>query len=114
MDTPLRAMTEPKCLTRLRTSMSGTFCVAMSALPRHALADHIVEDHGEQQHPAEEHEVPVLVDGRVRQSDQDHAEYDRAEEGADRRAVAAGQQAAADHRGNDGLELLLEAAAGIG
>ena len=38
----------------------------------------------------------------------------RAEEGADRRAVAAGQQAAADHGGDDRLEFLLEAAPRIG
>ncbi len=37
-----------------------------------------------------------------------------AEEGADGRAVAAGQQAAADDRGDDRLELLLEAAPRIG
>jgi hypothetical protein len=33
---------------------------------------------------------------------------------ADRRAVAAGEQAAADDGGDDRLELLLEAAAGVG
>ena len=38
----------------------------------------------------------------------------RAEHGADRRAIAAGQQRAADHHGDDRLELLLGAAQRVG
>ena len=64
IETPDRAMTEPKCLTILRTSMSGDRSVAivMIALPSLSLADEVVEQHGEQEHRAEEHLEPVAIE----------------------------------------------------
>src|ERR1041384_5311718 len=80
----------------------------MSPRPRDAAAHLVVEQHGEQEHQAEEHAEPVGVDVGVRDADLHHAEDQRAEARADHRAMPTGEQAAADHRGDDRLELLLQ------
>src|ERR1700712_4777869 len=111
------AMTGPKYLLtfsscRISSDMRAS-CVSAPA-QRDAPADEVVEQHGNQQHAAEEDAVPVVVDARVADADLHDAEDQRAERRADDRAVAAREQAAADDRGDDGLELLLQAAVGGG
>ena len=78
IETPESAITEPKCLTTLRTSMRAF--VAMISAPRHFAADEVVEQHRQQQHGAEEDLEPVAVEARVGEADRDHAEDDGAEE----------------------------------
>jgi hypothetical protein len=108
-ETPASAITEPKGFAISRISTIGR---AISVLPGQALADDGVEPDGRRQHAAQEQLEPVAVgavDAELRRS-----EADRADGGADRRAVAAGHRAAADDRGDDGLELVREAAGGVG
>src|SRR5829696_6384807 len=109
IDTPERAITEPKCLMMLRTSMRGV-SFAISALPSDLLTDEVVEEHCKQQHRAEKHLEPVRVEARVGQADRDHPEDDRPEECANRRPVAAGQETPADDGRDYGLEFLLKPA----
>src|SRR5918993_1836691 len=64
IETPASAITGPKCLTMLRTSMRGgsaTMLTAMSALPSDLLADEVVEQNREQQHGAEKDLEPVRI-----------------------------------------------------
>src|SRR6218665_3631756 len=115
-ETPDRAMMLPKRFSIARISTNGWgwgwgwAAAVISALPGHALADGVVEQHGHQQHRAQENQVPVLIDAGVGQPYHHHPEDDRAQESAHGRAVATGEQAAANHGGNDGLDLLLETA----
>src|SRR2546430_16931683 len=76
---------------------------------RHALAHLVVEEHRDEQHRSEEHPEPVGVHVRIGDADLDDAEDEGAEGGPDHRAVPAGEQRAADHGRDDGLELLLQA-----
>src|SRR5689334_1707167 len=111
--TSWRAATVPKTLL---TPSSSRRCSAgaMSPRSRDAAAHVVVEQHGDEQHQAQEHAEPVRIDVGVGDADLHDAEDQRAEAGADHRAVAAGEQAPADHRGDDGLELLLQTAVGGG
>src|SRR5918999_5038940 len=59
-----------------------------------------VDHHGHQQHHAEEGVEPVRVEPGEHDALGGHAEDERAQRGADHRAVAAGEQAPADHRGD--------------
>ncbi len=74
----------------------------------------VVEQHGDHHHRAHEELEPVGVDAGVEDAHLHEAEDEGAEHGADRRAVAAGQQRAADHHRDDRLELLLGAAQRVG
>ena len=72
-----------------------------------------VDQHGEQQHHAEEGLEPVGVPAGVDDAEAGHAEDERADRDADRVAVAAGEQRAADDRGDDVEELVADAVAGL-
>ena len=76
-------------------------------------ADVGVDQHrGEQDH-AEEQEAPVGVPARELDADERHPDDQGAHRRADRRAEAARQQAAAGDRGDDVVELLADALAGL-
>src|ERR1041384_6971679 len=111
--TSWRAATVPN---RLLTPSSSRMwsARAMSPRPRDAAAHVVVEQHGDEQHQAQEHAEPVRIDVGIGEADLHDAEDQRAEAGPDHRAVAAGEQAAADNGGDDRLELLLQAAVGGG
>src|SRR5918996_6401762 len=72
-----------------------------------------VQHDREQQHRAEEELEPVRVPAGEHDALGGHAEDERAHRGADRRAVPAGEQAAADDRGDDVEELVADALAGL-
>src|SRR6185312_196722 len=72
-----------------------------------------VDQHGEQQHGAEEGVEPVGVEPGEHDALGGHAEDERADRGADHAAVAAGQEAAADDRGDDVDELVPDAQPGL-
>src|SRR5919106_2432121 len=122
IDTSFSAITEPKYLLMLSTSISGApsprACVAIvpspSACLGHLAPDVVVEDDGDQQHAAQKDLEPVGVDAGVEDALAHGAEDQGTERGADHRAVAAGEQRAADHRGDDRLELLEHATQHVG
>src|SRR6218665_1081836 len=99
-ETPDRAMMLPNRFSIARISTNGWglgwAAAVISALPGHALADGVVEQHGHQQHRAQENQVPVLIDAGVGQPYHHHPEDDRTQECAHGRAVATGEQAAAN------------------
>src|ERR671921_1763561 len=72
-----------------------------------------VDQHREQQHRAEEGVEPVRVEPGEHDALGGHAEDERADRSADHAAVAAGQEAAADDRGDDVDELVADAQAGL-
>src|SRR5215475_4764307 len=73
-------------------------------------AHELVGQDREQQHRAQEELEPVGVPAGVDDSLGGHPEDERAERGADHRAVPAGEQAAADDRGDDERQLGADAA----
>src|SRR5262249_22649080 len=109
-----------KCFDRSRTSMIGpgfgASWVTASILKAagEALADAGVEHHGAEQHAAQEDAEPVAVDAGIEEALRHDAEEAGAQQGAGHAAVAAGEQRAADDRGDDRLELLEQAARGVG
>ena len=105
----LRATTLPKYFDDAR----GPRAAAVIAGPLRALADVVVDQHRDQQDHAEEQEAPVGVPARELDADERHADDRRAQRRADRGAEAARQHAAADDRGDDVLELLADALAGL-
>src|ERR671915_776395 len=99
---------------RVRSACSMIVSVMTSAPPVEGVVlDVEVQDDREQQHRAEEELEPVRVPAGEHDALGGHAEDERADRGADRRAVAAGEQAAADHRGDDVEELVAHALAGL-
>src|SRR6516162_1158341 len=125
---PCRALTLPKYLATSRTSSSGSpvrtadpappapsadgvggsaaFCWLIGVLLSSACrlgpaVDERVDQHREEQHDAQEGEVPRAVPARVDHALKGHADDAGAEGGADGRSVPAGEQAPADHRGDD-------------
>ena len=70
--------------------------------------DPVVDQDRAEQHHAEEGVQPVAVPAGVDDALVDHAVDQRAERGADRRAVATGQQAATDDGADDVDELLAD------
>src|SRR6266702_1629604 len=122
--TPLNAITLPKYLLTFSSARMMSSCGAAAVLTvfvvsdmfvsslrlRDAAAHVVIEQHGDQQHHAKEHAEPVGTDVGVRDADLHDAEDQRAETGADHGAVTARQQGAADHRGDDRFEFLLQAA----
>src|SRR5690554_3930184 len=111
IDMSFSAMTLPKYLLMLRTSSATS---AMSARLRSALAHEVVEDDGDQQHDAKEYPEPVSIDACEKYALLNHAEYERSEHRSDCRAIATGEQAAADDGSDDCLELLQLTAQHIG
>src|SRR5690606_24454701 len=109
-ETPASAMTEPKCFSMSMSSISGVS--AISALPRDQAADIGVENDGEQQDDAKENAEKRAFHASEEQALLDDAEDQRTERGTDDRAVAAGQQRAANDHRDDGLEFLQKAAVG--
>src|SRR5690242_10189681 len=90
------AVTGPKRLamcSTTRTSSGGT------AAPLSHAPDVHVDDHRDQDRDAEDEVQVVRVDALERQSVAQDAEEERAEQRADRGALAAGQQRPADDRG---------------
>ncbi|GAA2318469.1 hypothetical protein SVIO_043970 [Streptomyces violaceusniger] len=67
----------------------------------------------EQQHHADGELEPIGVPVGVDDALVDHADDEGAEDRADRGAGAAGEQAAADHGRDDGVELVAHALAGL-
>src|SRR5215467_11803796 len=120
------ALTLPKYLATSRTSSSGASATAVpppageaalsalaligeflsSACRLGAAVDERVDQHGQEQHDAQEGEVPRAVPARVDHALEGHADDAGAEGGADGRAVPAGEQAPAHHRGDDVVELI--------
>src|SRR5690606_31998959 len=72
-----------------------------------------VDHHGQQQHGADEEHHPVVVPAGVDDALLGHAVDERADHGADDGAVAAGEQAAADHRRHDVEQLAADALTGL-
>src|SRR5882672_4416298 len=110
------AITLPKYLLTWRTSRRGAplwLMASSTAGARGAPPDEGVHAHGDEQDHAEEGEVPVRVPPG--EDDADLREAD--DKGADRRAdggpIAAGQETAADDRGDDEEEFLAHALAGL-
>src|SRR5690349_12780623 len=118
---PCRAMMGPKDLPTLSISTRGSprcrvgsacsarvsvmVCLrfvgrALSAAGGGVVLDVEVDHDREQQHGAEEGVEPVGVEPGEHDALGGHAEDERADRGAGRRAVAAGEQAAADDRGD--------------
>ena len=108
------AMTEPKLTLTPRSSMAGTRALISAPSAERLGADIVVDQNGEQDDEAEEDLEPVGVDAGVEDAHLDKAEDQRAEQHADDRAVAAGQQHAADDGRDDRLELLEQAARRVG
>src|SRR6516162_2080838 len=123
---PCRALTLPKYLATSRTSSScssvrtavrppapsgdgmaafswlAVIGVLLSSACRLGPAvDERVDQHREEQHDAQEGEVPRAVPARVDHALKGHADDAGAEGGAEGRSVPAGEQAPADHRGDD-------------
>src|SRR3954453_1197396 len=105
---PSRPRTSPLCRCRLtsRSAVTGpkrleTFSTrrtsSETAPPSHA-ADVDVDDHRDQDRDAEDEVEVVGVDALERQAVAQDAKEQRAEQRADRRALAAREQRAADHR----------------
>src|ERR1700704_4124530 len=95
-------------------SCTGRSTVAVMKSPlRGVVTECVVGDHREQQHPAQEELEPVGVPARVDDALVHHAEDERADRCADRGAVAAREQAAADHGGDDVQEFVADALAGL-
>src|SRR5919112_3015240 len=122
--TPSRARMAPYALPTPSISTSGVpafrspaACSAMVSVTSSPLGgvvlDVQVDQHREQQHHAQEGTEPVRVPAGVHDALGGHAEDERAERGADRRAVAAGEQGATDDRGDDVDELVADAEAGL-
>src|SRR3712207_6533550 len=102
----------PAC--RPESACSAMVSVTAASPPRGGVVlDVEVQHDREQEHRAEEEPEPVRVPAGVDDALGGHPEDDRADGGADRRAVAAGEQAAADHRGDDVEELVADALAGL-
>ena len=74
----------------------------------------VVEQDGAEEHGPEEDLEPVGVDPGHDDPLPDHPEDQRAEDGADGGAVAAGEERPPDHHGDDGPELLHLAPEGVG
>src|SRR5262249_18114356 len=110
--TSCSATTVPKDFDTPLSSMIG--CMAGLPLLGRAAAHIVVEEHGQEHHQAEEDLEQVGVDAGVEDADLHGAVDEGAEQRADRRAVAAGQQRPADDYGDDRVELLLGAAQRIG
>src|SRR5262245_30798460 len=87
--TPARAIIMPKCFSMF---LSSRIVLDMSALPGDEAADVGVEDHGYQKDDPEEHAEQRTLDAGEEEPLLDHAEDQRAEGGADHRAIAAGQK----------------------
>src|SRR5579872_793635 len=124
IETPFSATTGPKVLTMSRTSMSGgpPFATAAEEFAPCSVMliaspsaydpppDQVVEQDRDQQHGAEENAEPIVRRAGEQDAHLDDAEDERAETSADDRAIAAGKKAATDHRRDDRLELLEQAA----
>src|SRR6266566_8363852 len=108
------AMTLPKYLLTWRTSSNGAlFWFITSSTPRgRRAASHqcVHADRDEQDH-AKEREVPVGVPPGEDDANLREADYQRADRCADRGPIPAGQQTAADDRGDDEEEFLADALA---
>ena len=95
----------------------GGVAVGMAGHPRRRQRlgpDVGVDQHGDQDDEAEEDLEPVGVDAGVEDAHLDEAEDQRPEQHAVDRAVAAGEQHAADDRRDDRLEFLEQAARRVG
>src|SRR4051795_1122786 len=104
-----RAVTGPKRLATFSTRRTSSD----TAPPPHA-PDIDVDDHrGEDRDAPDEVDV-VGVDALERQAVAQDAEEQRPEQRADRRALAARQQRAADHRRRHGAEHRLRGSRGVG
>src|SRR4051794_18199918 len=102
-----RAVTGPKrlatCSTRrtsseARASSAGTTRSSSTAAPLSHASDVDVDDHRAEDRPAEDEVQVVGVDALERQAVAQDPEEQRADQRPDRRALAAGEQRAADHR----------------
>src|SRR5882762_9397719 len=111
------AITLPKYLLTWRTSSRGAplLCSLTASPPRarRAPSDECVHSDGDEQDHAKEGEVPVRVPPGKDDADLRKADDQRADRGADRGPVTAGQQTAADDRGDDEEEFLTYALAGL-
>src|SRR6516164_4610741 len=113
-----RAMMLPKYFPTPRSSMSGgavSFIVSPSCprvrsisvgTPCAPAADGLVRERRHQEDDAEEQEVEVVVPAGERDSLRRHAEDEAAKSGTDRRPEPAREQAAAEHRSDDEVELV--------
>src|SRR5919201_6664815 len=100
-------------LCSARSACSRIVSVIGSPPRRCVVLDVQVDHHREQEHRAEERVEPVRVEAGEHDALGGHAEDERADRGADRRAVAAGQQRPADDGGDDVDELVADAQAGL-
>src|SRR5258705_13987621 len=95
-------------------SSTGRSTVAVTGSPlRGVVTEGVVGDHREQQHHAHEELEPVWIPAGIHDALLHHAEDERADRGANRGAVATGEQAAADHCGDDVDELVADALTGL-
>src|SRR3954471_5658343 len=102
----------PLCSSGSAWGWRGSVMSAHLSGGRESLYVEVYHD-GEQEHDAEEGLEPVGVPAGVDDAQAGHAEDERADGDADRVAEAAGEQGAADHRGDDVEELVADAAAGL-
>src|SRR5690349_12240247 len=100
-------------LCRVGSACSSMVSVMTSPPGGRVVADVEVHADGQQEHHAEEGEEPVGVEPGVDDALLGHAEDERADGGADRGAVAAGEQTPAHDRGDDVAELVAHAQAGL-
>src|SRR5258707_11591421 len=95
-------------------SSTGRSTVAVISSPlRGVVTEGVVRYHREQQHHAHEELEPIGFPAGVYDALLHHAEDECADRGADRGAVSAGQQAAADHRGDNVDELVADTLPGL-
>src|SRR2546422_14521 len=111
------AITLPKYLLTFRTSRSGmTFFESFIALPstpraRGTPSHNCVHAHRQEKDHTQEGVVPVAFPAGEDDADLSKPDDQRADGRSDRRAIAAGQKAAADYGGDDVEELLAHALA---
>src|SRR5690242_8765011 len=123
---PSRATIGPKALpTSVISTRGSPLCRLLSACSlivsvmtgsppgARVVLDVQVDQHREQQHRPEEGVEPVRVEAREDDALGGHAEDERADRGTCHRAVTAGEQAAADDRGDDVDELVADAQHGL-
>ena len=104
MVTSRSATTLPK---RLETPLHLGRIGAVIGPPRRGGATKLLKITAATSIDAEEHLEPVGVHAGDHDALLHHAENERSQHGADRGAVAAGEERPADHGGDDGAELLL-------
>src|SRR5262249_27562755 len=107
-DSSRTAVTPKKRLVTPRSSMIVS-PAAMSVAPHGKQAEAMVGEHGEQQQEADEKLRKVGVPAEEEDAHRHNAVGERAEDGADRRPVATGEQDAADDRSGNAREDVLGA-----